>query len=208
MICGTRTFAEEVADLADEVPDLEVAGFVENLERERCAETLEGLPIHWVDDIAPLATTHAAVCALVTTKRRRFTKQVEELGVRFTSVVHPTAHVSSRSSVGAGSIVGAGVVVGAHTRIGRHVILNRGVLVGHHTAIGDHVSLLPGANVAGNCTVGAGAFVGMGALVLDNVDVGRDAVVAAGSVVTRDVPAGVQVMGIPARVVDGASGPR
>jgi acetyltransferase EpsM len=208
LICGTRTFAEEVADLAGDVPGLEVAGFVENLEPERCAETLEGLPIHWVDDIARLASTHAAVCALVTTKRRRFTKQVEELGVRFTSVVHPTAHVSSRSSVGAGSIVSAGVIVAAHTRIGRHVILNRGVLVGHHTKIGDHVSLLPGANVAGNCTVGAGAFVGMGALVLDNVDVGPDAVVAAGSVVTRDVPAGAQVRGVPARVVDGASGPR
>src|SRR4029079_9968071 len=98
LICGTRTFAEEVADLAGEVPGLEVVGFVENLEPERCAQTIEGLPIHWVDDIAPLAPTHAAVCALVTTKRRRFTQQVEELGVRFTSVVHPTAHVSSRSS--------------------------------------------------------------------------------------------------------------
>jgi maltose O-acetyltransferase len=44
--------------------------------------------------------------------------------------------------------------------------------------------------------------------VLDNLEVGPDAVVAAGAVVTRDVPAGAQVMGVPARVVAGARGPR
>jgi acetyltransferase EpsM len=197
-----------VADLAADVPALRVAGFVENLERERCSDTIHDLPIHWIDDIGDLKDTHAAICALVTTKRRRFTKQVEELGVSFATLVHPTAHVSRSSSLGAGTLAGAGVIVGAHTRIGRHVILNRGVLVGHHTTIGDHVSLLPGANVAGNCDVGAGAFVGMGALVLDNVTVGPDAIVAAGSVVTRDVPTAAQVMGVPARVVPGVTGPR
>jgi sugar O-acyltransferase (sialic acid O-acetyltransferase NeuD family) len=208
LVGGTRTFAEEIADVVDETPGLRVAGFVENLDRARCADRIRGVQIHWIDDLGELASTHWAVCALATTKRRLFTKQLEERGVPFATVVHPSARISRQTSVGEGTIASVGVIVAAHTTIGRHVLLNRGALVGHHTTIGDHVSLLPGANVAGNCRIGDGVFVGMGALVLDNVSVGDDAVVAAGAVVTRDVAQGAQVRGIPARVVPGAHGPR
>jgi acetyltransferase EpsM len=205
LVCGTRSFAEEVADLAGDVPDLSVVGFVENLDRERTGVSLRGLPVLWVDDIP---ANHWAICALATTLRSRFTAEVESRGVPFATLVHPAAHVSSSTELAEGVIAGPGVVVAAHATIGRHVLLNRGVLVGHHTAIGAHSSLLPGANVAGNCRVGEQAFIGMGALVLDNLEVGAGAVVAAGSVVTRDVPPRAQVMGAPARVVPGREGPR
>lgn len=200
LICGTRTFAEEVADLAGEVEGWRVAGFVENWERERAGQELDGLPIHWVDALAGMDGVWA-LCALVTTKRYIFTEQVAALGIPFATLVHPTARVSPRTTVGEGTLVSAGVVTGTRSEIGRHAIVNRGVLIGHHTTIGDHVSLLPGGNVAGNVTVGDRAFIGMGALVLDGLTIGDRAVIAAGSVVTRDVPPGVQVVGTPARVV-------
>lgn len=190
-----------MADLAADVPGLEVTGFVENWERERARGTLHGRPIHWIDDLGALSGGHVAVCALVTPKRVHFTDQVDRHGIPWATLVHPSAHVSRTSPPGAGAIVSAGAIVGAHTAIGRHALLNRGVLVGHHAALGDHATLLPGANVAGNCRVGARAVIGMGALVLDNLEVGHDAVVAAGAVVTRNVPPGTKVMGVPAREV-------
>jgi acetyltransferase EpsM len=201
LICGTRSFAAEVADLVSEIPELELDGFVENMDRDRSGEPLAGLPVHWVDDIGPLVDTHVAVCALATTRRSRFTRQVEALGMRAATVVHPTARVSPTARLAPGTIVSAGVIVGAHARIGPHVLLNRGALVGHHTEIGAHSSVMPGANVAGNCRLAESVFVGMGAIVLDNLRIGARSVVGAGSVVTRDVPASAQVMGIPARVV-------
>lgn len=201
LILGTSRFATEIADVAADCPGVEVAGFVENLDRSRCSSPLAGRPVHWIDDVAELPFAVSVVCGLGTTRRAEYTAEALALGLRFATIVHPTAHVSSSSSVGPGSVVGAGVVVGSSTRIGRHVILNRGALVGHHTEIADHVSVQAGANVAGSCRIGERAWVGMGAVVLDHVEVGELAVVAAGAVVTRDVAPRTQVVGVPARVV-------
>jgi acetyltransferase EpsM len=200
LVLGTRTFAVEVADLAVDA-GFEVAGFVENLDPDRCREPLEGIPVHWVDEVDDLVTTHRAICGLATTKRRVFAEQVASLGFGFATLVHPSARVSRSAAIGEGAIVSAGVVVGARTEIGRHVILNRGALVGHHTLVGDFVSIQPGANVAGACKIGAGSYVGMGAVVVDHLEVGAGSVVGAGAVVTKDVAERVQVVGVPAKVV-------
>jgi sugar O-acyltransferase (sialic acid O-acetyltransferase NeuD family) len=200
VVLGSREFAAEVADVAEQA-GYSVAAFVENWARGRCEETLEGLPIVWIDDAARYAETHLAVCGLGTTRRSLFVGQAAECGLRFATVVHPSARISPRAELGEGCVVGAGVVVGAHAEIGRHVLLNRGCLVGHHTTIGDYASLLPGVNVAGSCRIGTGTYVGMGAVVIDHVSIGSGSVVGAGAVVTGDVPDHVQVLGVPARVV-------
>lgn len=201
LILGTRTFAEEVADLAAAVPGIDVTGFVENMDRERCRQPLLGLPVHWIDEIASLAESHRAVCALSTTLRSRFVEQAGRMGLAFATLKHPTAIVSPRTEVGEGSILNAACVIGSHSTLGPHVIVNRGALIGHHTTIGAYSSIQPGANVAGACSIGEAAYIGMGAIVLDHLTVGAHAVVGAGAVVTRDVPARTQVVGIPARVV-------
>jgi sugar O-acyltransferase (sialic acid O-acetyltransferase NeuD family) len=201
LVLGTSDFAVEIADVASECPEFELAGFVENLDRGRCAQPIDGLPVLWIDDAARLAETHLAVCGLGTTKRWRYTEQAAELGFRFATVVHPHSRVSSRTELGEGTIVSAGAVVGAHSSLGRHVIVSRGALVGHHTTLGDHVSVQAGANVAGSCRIGARVFVGMGARVIDHRSVGSGSVLGAGAVVTKDLPARVLAVGVPARVV-------
>ncbi len=201
LVLGTRTLAEEVADLVSDGDEFEVAGFVENMDRARCAEPLLDLPVHWIDDIAALVRTHVAVCALGTTKRWVFTDQVKAIGFRFATVIHPSARVSRSTAIGEGSILSAGVIVAAHATIGEHVFVNRGALIGHHTVIESHCSVMPGANIAGSCTIGERCYVGMGAVVIDHVSIGARCVIAAGAVVTKSLPAGVKVMGVPARVV-------
>jgi acetyltransferase EpsM len=201
LVLGTHHFAPEVLDLISEIEAFRVDGFVENLDRVRTESTIEGLPVHWIDDIARFADTHQAVCALGTTRRRRIVDEAAALGFRFATVVHPTARVSSRSVLGVGTIVSAAVVVATRATIGKHTILNRGTLIGHDTVVGDFVTFGPGANVAGLCRIGDGAYVAIGAVVVDRVTVGDGSVVGAGAVVTKDVPDNVMVVGVPARIV-------
>ena len=200
-ILGTSLFAPEVADVVEDTGCFEIAVFIENWDREKAGTRMLDRPVVWIGDAGPLAATHLALCSLGTPRRRAFIEEIAAMGFQFATVVHPTARVSRRSSVGEGSFVSVGAVVAANTRIGRHVVINRGVLVGHDATIHEYVTLSPGANVAGATSIGEGAYIGMGAVVLDRVRIGAGAVVAAGAVVTKDVPEHTQVMGVPARAV-------
>jgi len=200
LVLGTREISAEIADVATQAGH-RVEGFVENLDRARCHDTLEGLPIHWIDDAAAFAETHRAVFGIGTTKRWVFVEQAAGLGFGFATVVHPAADISPTTSLGEGAVIGPGVCVGARTTIGRHVFLNRGCLIGHHSILEDYVTVSPGAVVSGLCRVGRAAYVAAGAVVIDRTSVGERSVVGAGAVVTSDVPARVQVVGVPARIV-------
>ena len=85
------------------------------------------------------------------------------------------------------------------------------VSIGEGTAIGPAVQILASDHprdarlrrqkirFGRPVTIGANVWIGGGAIVLPGITIGDDAIVGAGSIVTRDVPAGVTVVGNPAR---------
>jgi sugar O-acyltransferase (sialic acid O-acetyltransferase NeuD family) len=199
LVFGARSFAEEVADLAAEVPGFRVEGFVENYDRTR-ATNLHGLPVYWIDDVAHLAATHKAVCGLGTTLRQPLIAKARQLGFEFTPVIHPTARVSPTATIGPGSIVSAGSIIAARTTIGAHVVVNRGALIGHHVEIDDYTNIGPGANIGGGCRIGGGVYIGIGATLIDHLSIGPVTVIGGGAVVTRDLPPRVLAVGVPAKI--------
>jgi len=201
LILGTGLFAVEIAAMAVEIPGVAVVGFVESLDRARCAVPLDGKPVYWVDDLGALASTHRVVCGLGTTHRRRFVEQAAAQSCEFVTLVHPSARVPASDTLGPGTVIHAGAVLAAHTHLGAHVLVNRAANLGHHTRVGDFVTIGPGVNLAGSCTLGPAVYVGIGATIVDHVTIGAQAVVGAGAVVTQDVPERVLVVGVPARIV-------
>ncbi|MEJ2718880.1 MAG: hypothetical protein P8182_17410 [Deltaproteobacteria bacterium] len=63
LILGTGKFAEELADLVSDIPDMRVAAFIEHSDPGRCKEKLVGLPVLWIETVKELASTHFAVSA-------------------------------------------------------------------------------------------------------------------------------------------------
>lgn len=125
------------------------------------------------------------------------------------------------------SVVLAGARIGANCNICAQVFIENDVVVGDNVTIKNGVQLWDGLRIGDNVFIGpnatftndlfprskeypaeflqtivkTGASIGANATILPGVTIGEYAMVGAGTVVTKDVPAGVVVIGNPAKIV-------
>ena len=135
----------------------------------------------------------------VTEARTALFSAFKRAGFAFASVVHPAAIVASDVRLGEGVHVLAGAVVLPGSSVGDNAIINTKASVDHDCYVGPHVHIAPGATLSGGVRVEAGVHIGTGASVIQGIVVGEGAIVGAGAVVVRPVPAGVTVVGVPAK---------
>jgi serine O-acetyltransferase len=128
-------------------------------------------------------------------ERRLLARMVSQLGRWLTGIeIHPGATVGRRLFIDHGM----GVVVGETAEIGDDVTLYHGVTLG---GVAPSVNSAAQVDRKRHPTIANGVIVGSGAQVLGPITVGAGARVGANAVVVQDVPAGVVVVGIPAKAV-------
>ncbi|WP_287849526.1 serine O-acetyltransferase [Acidiphilium sp.] len=105
-----------------------------------------------------------------------------------------------------------GIEIHPGATIGRRCMIDHGmgVVIGETAEVGDDVYMYHQVTLGGTTsergkrhpTIGNGVIIGAGAKILGAITVGDNARVGANAVVVQPVPAGVTVVGIPARSID------
>lgn len=127
-------------------------------------------------------------------------KVLQQYALKFYTLIHPTAYISSMATIGDGVFVGAGSLIGPGALIENHVFINRGVTIGHDTHVQSFTRIQPGCNIGGLTNIGRSVSIGIGATIIDRIVVGNHSLLAAGSVLLDDLPSKMMAAGSPAIV--------
>lgn len=131
--------------------------------------------------------------------RRQRQTELEQLGFRAATIVHPNATVSPYARIGAGTAVFARAVINSCANIGKGCIINTAAVVEHDCTLADFVHISPGACLAGGTAVGTESWVGIGAVARQGVRIGQNCTIGAGAAVVCDIADGITAAGVPAR---------
>lgn len=133
-------------------------------------------------------------------RREAVTTALIEAGFTLTTLIHPSATVSSSAKLGIGTLICPRAVVNAGARVGMGCIINTGAIIEHECVIRDFSHVSPGAVLGGGVELGEHCWICLGASVADHVQIGHWSTVGAGAVVLTSLPEHVLAVGVPAKI--------
>lgn len=139
--------------------------------------------------------------------REKLANQLIMDGLQLWTVQADNVVMMDNIEIDDGAALSPFVSITSNIKIGKCFHANLYSYVEHDCVIGDYVTFAPGVKCNGNIHIEDHAYIGTGAVIKQGTPdkplvIGKGAVVGMGAVVTKSVPAGVTVVGNPARILE------
>ena len=121
--------------------------------------------------------------------------------VVFPNVLHPTASVSPRASLGVGNVLSQHVVLQAGVEVGNFNSFNVAAVMGPVAKVHDFCTVNAQAMIASGAEAEDFAYIGMGAKIKQRTRVAKGTRVGANAFVSRPTAPWTTVFGVPARKI-------
>lgn len=208
-VYGASGFGKEVMPLVrQQFPTLSKEQFV-FIDDGQAGATLNGYPVLSYHDFISKPADHKAVTIAIANSvvREKLVSLLEKDGVQHLAVQSTNTVILDEVEIGEGSLLCPFTCLTSNIKIGKFFHANIYSYVAHDCVIGDYVTFAPGAKCNGNIHIEDHAYIGTGAVIKQGTPekplvIGKGAVIGMGAVVTKSVPAGVTVIGNPARILE------
>ncbi|CAD9197011.1 MAG: acetyltransferase [Acinetobacter bohemicus] len=208
-VYGASGFGKEVMPLVrQQYPTLLQAQFV-FIDDGQAGSTLNGYPVLSYADFVSHSAQHKAVTIAIANSRVRekLVIRLDQDGIQHLAVQAANTVVLDEVEIGEGSLLCPFSCLTSNIKIGKFFHANIYSYVAHDCIIGDYVTFAPGVKCNGNIHIEDHAYIGTGAVIKQGTPdkplvIGKGAIVGMGAVVTKSVPAGVTVVGNPAKTLE------
>ena len=204
LIVGAGGFGRELHAWASQHPDCgrvwTLAGFLDD-NSEALTSFGRFSPVLPPSGHRPSADTVYLAGVGLPSMKEKLVAPLAAAGAEFLTFVHPQALIGARVKLGKGVVICPGTVLSVDIEIGDFAMVNLNCTIGHDASVGPWTTVSAQCDITGHVRVADRVFMGSRSSIIPGKSVGSRSIVGAGAMVATDVPAGVTVVGIPARIL-------
>lgn len=154
-----------------------------------------------IDDLIAEQSDYPCLLAIAEPKGKKIVVSRFPDTTKWLTYIHPSANVSSFSSVGKGCVIAPLGIVTGDASLGDFVFFNTSAVIGHDSTIGTFSTLYPNTEVCGNCHIGESCTFGIGSYTVPDVTLPDGCSIGAGSIVWKSPEQSGLLIGNPAEMV-------
>ena len=203
IVIGSGGFARTVTDTASELK-MTIEGIIDLNFKDQLEEIHNIRVIGGLDKLDKFDRNEIVLIIAIgdNDKRKKVYEDLVKEGYKFTSIIHPTAHISKVNvEIGDAVFIGAQSIIMSDVSIGKNTVIYSGGIIEHETIINNHCFISPGVKIAGRVKVENNVKIGIGSNIIENLTIGNNSIIGAGSVVVKSIPNDVIVAGVPAKAL-------